>query len=174
MKNRRGVLIIEKFQKKYRVLALSLSAISGICLALMILTITLDATARYLFNSPIAGVFETNEVMLVIIVFMGLTWTQMDRENIRVEILLVRMSKKHRQIANTFAWLITLCFVSILFFMTYQGFLDSYSIKEFRWGSVQMPIWWAKGIVPLGLMLLMIQLLMDIIFEIKAFLDDGK
>jgi TRAP-type C4-dicarboxylate transport system permease small subunit len=140
----------------------------------MILSISIDATARYLFNSPVAGVFELNEVMLVVCVFMGLTWTQMDRGNIRVEIFLLKLSPRWRHILDAFSWIVTLCFVSILFYMSYKGFLDSYRIREFRWGSVQMPIWWAKGLVPFGLLLLMLQLLLDIFFELKAFFDIKK
>jgi TRAP-type C4-dicarboxylate transport system permease small subunit len=73
-----------------------------------------------------------------------------------------------QHIMNAISWLVTLIFVAILCYQSYQGFLESYSIREFRWGSVQMPIWWAKGLVPVGLLLLMVQLVLDILLEIKS------
>jgi TRAP-type C4-dicarboxylate transport system permease small subunit len=45
--------------------------------------------------------------------------------------------------------------------------LRSYEINEFRWGSVQMQIWWAKGLVPLGCFLGCLQLLVDIWTDVR-------
>jgi TRAP-type C4-dicarboxylate transport system permease small subunit len=118
--------------------------------------------------------FELNEVILVVCVFMGVAWTQIKRGHIRVEVLLVRLSPRTQHILNTLSWLIMLIFVAILCYQSYQGFLESYSMREFRWGSVQMPIWWAKGLVPLGLLLMLVQLVLDILTEIKAILTGSE
>ena len=46
------------------------SFIAAAAIAMMIISTTVDTTSRYAFNYPIAGVFELNEVLLVIVVFM--------------------------------------------------------------------------------------------------------
>jgi TRAP-type C4-dicarboxylate transport system permease small subunit len=170
MKNKKALSVLEKFQEKYETFTTVLSLISVICLVIMILSTTLDATARFVFNNPVPGMFELNEVILVVCVFMGVAWTQLKRGHIRVEVIVVRFSPRVRHILNAISWLVTLIFVAILCYQSYQGFLESYSIREFRWGSVQMPIWWAKGLIPLGLLLLLVQLVLDILLEIKSFL----
>jgi len=154
--------LVERIESKYRKFSVALSCLSGITIALMMISTTIDASARYIFNHPLPGVFELNEVMLVICVYMGMTWTQMERGHIRVEVFLLRVSPRTRHILNILCWGVTLIFVGILCYQTYLGFLDSFRIREFRWGSVQMPIWWAKGLVPLGFLMLMIQLVLDI------------
>lgn len=166
--------MLEKIQAKYETFTTALSFISVICLVIMIASTTLDATARFAFNRPLPGMFELNEVILVVCVFMGVAWTQIKRGHIRVEVFLVRLSTRTQHILNTLSWLIMFIFVAILCYQSYQGFLESYSMKEFRWGSVQMPIWWAKGLVPLGLLLMLVQLVLDMLLEIKAILTGAK
>ena len=59
-------------------------------------------------------------------------------------------------------WIICFIFLAILGVQTFREALRSYEINEFRWGAVQMPIWWAKALVPLGCWLTCIQLVVDI------------
>lgn len=166
--------LIEKLAQKYKLFCSSMAIISGIAILIMILSTTLDTTSRYLFNTPIAGVFELNEVLLVICVYMGLAWTQIERGHIRVEAILVRVSSKTRHILNILAWVTTFLFMSILCWQTTKGAIYSIQIWEFRWGSIQMPIWWAKSLVPLGCLMLCIQLLLDIILEIKELCGNSN
>lgn len=160
--------LVEKIENKYRVFSTALSSLSAITIAIMMLSTTIDATARYVLNKPLPGIFELNEVLLVICVYMGITWTQMERGHIRVEVIISRVSRNTRHILNILSWAVALIFVAILCYQTFQGFQDSFRIREFRWGSVQMPIWWAKGLVPLGCLMLMAQLVLDIWKEIMA------
>jgi len=141
--------------------------ISGTTIALMMLSTTFDTTSRFFFNHPIPGVFELNEVLLVVCVYMGLAWTQIEKGHIRVEVLLVHVSSKTAHVLNLIAYLTTLLFVTIIFWQSTKGAIDSIRIWEFRWGSIQMPIWWAKSLVPLGCLMFIIQLIIDIALESK-------
>ena len=159
---------IQNFALKFRKFAMVLGAISAVSILIMIFSTSLDTIMRFVFNSPVPGMFELNEVLLVICVYMGITWTQMDRGHIRVEVFVWRLPQKARHYLNIVAWSITLLFIGILCVQTFYGFLDSFRIREFRWGSVQMPIWWAKGLIPVGCFLMMIQLTIDIIMEFQS------
>lgn len=170
MNDETKLTLAEKIEQKYKVFSIGLSSISAVTIAIMMVSTTIDATVRFVLNTPIPGIFELNEVILVVCVFMGITWTQMERGHIRVEVVLMRVSPRTRHILNVFSWTVALIFVGILCYQTYQGFQDSFRIREFRWGSVQMPIWWAKGLVPLGLLLMMAQLVLDIWKEINSLL----
>jgi len=63
---------------------------------------------------------------------------------------------------DTIVWIIAFAFVMVLAIETWHDAVYAYSIKMFRWGKVQMPIWWARALVPIGLWLLCIQILFDI------------
>jgi TRAP-type C4-dicarboxylate transport system permease small subunit len=146
----------------YRLFVTGLAVISCLTIAIMMFSTTIDTVLRYLFNSPIPGVFELNEVILVVCVFMGVAWCQVERGHIRVTVGLVRLSPRKAVILDTMVWIVALAFVLVLAQQTWHDAVYAYSIKMFRWGKVQMPIWWARALVPIGLWLLAIQLILDI------------
>jgi TRAP-type C4-dicarboxylate transport system permease small subunit len=171
MNDRPNETLVEKIERKYKAFSIVLSSVSAITIALMMITTSIDATSRYILDDPLPGVFELNEVLLVICVYMGITWTQMERGHIRVEVFLMRVSPRTRHMLNVLSWTVALIFVGILCYQSFQGFQDSFRIREFRWGSVQMPIWWAKGLVPIGCLMLCAQLVLDIWKEIESFMN---
>ena len=154
--------LVVKLSEYYRRFVAGLAVVACVSIAVMMFSTTLDTIMRYLFNRPIAGVFELNEVILVVCVFMGLTWCQIERGHIRVTILLMRLSPRIVVIMDTIIWVVAFAFVMTLAIQTSHDAVYAYSIKLFRWGKIQMPIWWARGLVPICLWLLCIQFILDI------------
>lgn len=158
---------MEKVGRGYHSLCLVLAVPAALSVAVMMLSTTLDATARYVLNSPIPGVFELNEVLIVVCVFMSLAWTQMERGHIRVTVLLMHLSGRTVAVFDLISAVVAFFFVLALGYMGTIGALESIRIWEFRWGSVQMPIWWAKSLVPVGCFMLNLQLLLDIWMDVE-------
>ncbi len=153
---------MEGFSRVFNKICLAFAAIAGLSVALMIISTTLDTTLRFTLNFPIPGVFELNEVLLVITVFLGITWTQQERGHTRVVLWMRRLSMRNAIKLDIVCWVICFVFLAILGVQTFKEALRSYEINEFRWGAVQMPIWWAKALVPIGCWLTCIQLIIDI------------
>ncbi len=160
-------LLVEKIADTYRLFCIVMAAVAGTTIAVMMLSTTADATARYLLNSPIPGVFELNEVILVICVYMGLAWTQIERGHIRVTAFVYRSHERTQVKTDILAWSVTFVFIFLLGYQSAIGALESFQIREFRWGSVQMPIWWAKALVPIGCWMMNVQLIIDIWKDIE-------
>jgi TRAP-type C4-dicarboxylate transport system permease small subunit len=160
-------LLVEKIADKYTMFCTASAVVAAVTIALMMLSTTLDATARYVLNNPVPGVFELNEVLLVICVFMGMAWTQIERGHIRVTAFLMRTTDRTGALFNILAWVVTFVFLLILAHQSAIGAWESFQIREFRWGSVQMPIWWAKALVPLGCWMMGLQLVIDVWKEIE-------
>ncbi len=154
--------LVLRISEYYKRVITGFAVISCVTIAIMMFSTTIDTILRYVFNRPIPGVFELNEVILVVCVFMGIAWCQVDRGHIRVTMLMVRMSRRKAVIMDTIVWIIALGFVMIMAIETWHDAVYAYSIKMFRWGTVQMPIWWARALVPICLWLLCIQLVLDI------------
>lgn len=150
------------FVRWYKKISLFFSVVSGVAMALMIISTTLDTTFRFTINFPLPGIFELNEVLLVVLVYLGITWTQMERGHTRVVILLKILPIRLAIKLDIVCWIFCFLFLGILGLQSGKEALRSFQINEFRWGSVQMPIWWAKAIIPLGCWLTCIQLLIDI------------
>jgi len=150
------------FCEYYKRFLVGFAWVGCLSIAVMMFSTTIDTIMRYFFNLPIAGVFELNEVILVVCVFLGVAWCQLERGHIRVTILLIRLPPKTTVIVDTIVWSVALAFVMILAIQTWNDAVYAYSIKLFRWGRIQMPIWWARALVPIGLWALCIQLILDI------------
>ncbi|MBW1945345.1 MAG: TRAP transporter large permease subunit, partial [Deltaproteobacteria bacterium] len=61
-------------------------------LALMVLLITLDVVLRYFFNRPIKGSYELVEFMMVLLVFLGLAFTQTKKNHVSITLFTGRLS----------------------------------------------------------------------------------
>ena len=154
------------FAKWYKKVYVAFAALASVSLAIMIISTTSDTTLRYAINFPIPGVFELNEVLLVVLVYLGITWTQSERGHTRVVMVMRKMPIRWAIKMDIICWIICFLFLGILGLQSGKEALRSFQIHEFRWGSVQMPIWWAKALVPLGCWLTCIQLLIDIWVDI--------
>lgn len=133
-------------------------AVAVLFLAFLMLGISADVLARLITGSSISGIFELSELSLVMIVFMGAMWAQRDRAHIRVEILSDRLAGPARRVAMGFAWGCGALALVLIAWPSTQEAIYSVSIWEFRWGYTQVPIWWTKVGVALGLWLAAIQM----------------
>ena len=145
---------------------MAFSAVAAGSMAIMILSTTIDTSLRFIINFPIPGVFELNEVLLVIVIYLGITWTQIERGHTRVVVVLSRMPIRRAIKLDIICWILCFLFLGIMGLQSGKEALRSFKINEFRWGAVQMPIWWAKALIPLGCWLTCIQLLVDIWMDI--------
>ena len=57
-------------------------------------------------------------------------------------------------------------FLLIITVPTIEGAYSSFLDKEFRWGIMQMPIWWVKIIVACGLFLAFLQMVLHFFISI--------
>ena len=162
-----GNLFLLKVARWYRHFCTICGVLAGVSILVMIFSTTTDTTLRYIFSRPIPGVFELNEVILVVCVFMGLAWTQIERGHIRVIFLLRKLPLRWVVLIDLLVWIICFLFLAALGIQSGREALYSYHIREFRWGAVQMPIWWAKALVPIGCWMMCVQLLIDVWSDIS-------
>lgn len=120
-------------------------------LAFMMLAITTDVIARAIFGRAVPGLFEMSEMSMVVLVFMGLGVTLLDNAHIRVTMLTDVLPPALARICNALAWALAALTFLLLAWPATQEAAYSFSIREFRWGFFQVPIWWAKIVVAAGL-----------------------
>lgn len=142
-----------------RCISMVFGAVATVFLLFMMLGTTADALARGLFGRPISGVFEMSELAMVVLVFFGLGWTQQDDAHIRVTLLQKWLGQRQMAWLGAFGWSLAALVLVVLAWPATAEALESFQIREFRWGYVEVPIWWAKGVVAIGLWFGAVQML---------------
>lgn len=71
----------------------------AILFALMCL-VTVDVVLRYVFNRPIKGGIELNELGLAVIVFLGLSYTALLKGHVAVDLIVNRLSAKKQAVID--------------------------------------------------------------------------
>lgn len=94
-------------------------------LAIMVIG-TADVIGTNIFGSPVPASLEIQEVLLVIIIFLGLGWAQQQREHIEVDLLTSLMSPSVRRKCELVV-LLGITFVFALISMR------SWSLAEISW-----------------------------------------
>lgn len=138
-------------------LYLGMAAVFG----MMSLT-TVDAVWRYFFNSPITGAYEiTEKYLMLIAIFLGMSYTYRGSGFIRVTILMDRLPRAVKTPINHFAQLFSIVYMTVLVWGTFE-----YAARLYRQGTTlgsiyALPQWIGAAFIPLGLLVAGLLLLRD-------------
>jgi TRAP-type mannitol/chloroaromatic compound transport system permease small subunit len=134
----------------------------------MMFSTVVDGFLRYFVRFPIAGVIELNEALIVAVIFLCLSWTQIRKEHVFVELFVKKLPPRRREIVTVIGLILALFVVAAL---TYQSILAAYEaweIGDFRQGAVRFPLWPGKATIALGAATLCFQLISEILQGIVA------
>jgi TRAP-type C4-dicarboxylate transport system permease small subunit len=163
-----------RLDKLIRFIAQFFGWISVLAILFLMLGTSIDVFSRNIFSQPIAGIFEVSELFMVVLVYLGLGWTQIDNAHIKVNLFVDKMPPRINALCQFIAYLAVVIFVLILAYSTTKEAYRSFSIKEFRWGYIEIPIWWAKILLSVGLWFAVLQFIYICLDHLKRFLNVQK
>ncbi len=87
---------------------------SGVILGMVVL-MTVNVILRYLFERPIKGTVELEEFMLVIVVFLGLSYAALEKRHVRIDFIVARFPKSAQAVINSITALLSagLCLIMV-------------------------------------------------------------
>jgi TRAP-type C4-dicarboxylate transport system permease small subunit len=135
---------------------------------------TLDITLRKLTGFSFEGLFEGIELMLVAAVYLGVANVQNLRANVRVEMLVNRLSSKSQQVLDVITLFLSLIIFSVAVWMTGTQAWKSYQIKEVTFLPAEHPVWLARIILTVGLTFLCLRLLIQIGEQVKNLFSKAE
>jgi TRAP-type C4-dicarboxylate transport system permease small subunit len=130
---------------------------------------TADVIGTQFFGKPVHGALELTESTMVLIVFGALTYSQIRRNHIRVELFYTRAGPKGQAAMDIFADLMGMLFFGFLLWQAYNEAVFSVQIDESTFGLIRIPLWPARIILAAGTALLILQLMVDLSADIERF-----
>lgn len=130
----------------------------------------INAVVRKLFDVSSNSWLELQWVLFAAVFLLCASWTLLDNEHIRIDILNSRLAKRTRDGIDIFGHLFFLLPFSILLLWTsVPFFLNSYGIDEQSLNAGGLPQWPAKALVPLGFFFLTLQAISELIKRVAIF-----
>jgi len=130
-----------------------------------------DVVMRYVFNLPTFWAQETCEYMMVFLTFIGLAETQKQKAHIRMDYLYARFPEKMRKGLNLFFHFLVALFAILIFFSSFKMTLLALQYGCKSNSLMETPLFLMYAIIPVGMILLLMQSIIDIVKSIKSLLD---
>jgi len=89
-----------------------------------------DVIGRYVFNSPILGVFEITEFLVLILIFSFIGYTQSQKNHVAVELLLKLFPEKVRAYIEVINHIICLVLMILITWMGLRKALELKAVGE--------------------------------------------
>lgn len=156
-----------KINEAYRKCSVFFAGIGMFAVGLMGLSTAVDVIKRLITASPIGGVMQLSECLMVVLVFLGVGFAQVHRRHIRVTFVVCRMKPENTVRMDIISCLIQISLLILLTWKTSEEAFWSWSILEYRVGDIRLPIYWARALIPIGLAVLIGQLILDIWVDVE-------
>ncbi|MFG1298710.1 TRAP transporter small permease subunit [Xanthobacter sp. V3C-3] len=129
-----------------------------------------NALVRKLFDLSSNAWLELQWVLFAAVFLLCSSWTLMDNEHIRIDIVNSRLRKRVRDGIDIFGHIFFLLPFSILLLWTsWPFFLASFEINEQSLNAGGLPQWPAKLLVPVGFFFLTLQGISELIKRVAIF-----
>jgi TRAP-type C4-dicarboxylate transport system permease small subunit len=146
-------------------LALIVLLIGGVGMIMSTFLGVADVVGTQVLNVPVPGPRELTESTMVLIVFGALTFAQIRRAHIRVEIAYLAVGPRFRAVMDVVTDVAAIIFFSLI---AWQGLLEAqYSMKigEATSGLIRFPLWPARFTLVAGASLIILRLALDLIID---------
>lgn len=140
---------------------------------IMILT-TSDVIGRYVIGSPLKGGVEISEILFLSAVYLGLSYTQLFREHVGVDLFISHLSSRTRLMLETIMLFLALLTYGLLAWRGAGAFWTSVSTGEYRWGLISIPLWPARLMIPLGVSVLCLKFIAEIVLNLRKLFEMKK
>lgn len=129
--------------------------LAGVALVLMMLHITAEVIARYVFDSPLHGTVEiVSTYYMVAVVFLPLALIERVNGHIIVELVSKHLPERSQEILIGVVSLVSAAFFLAFAWQTWGDALSKYEIGEQALGTVAVTVWPTRFYIPFGCALL--------------------
>lgn len=136
--------------KAFRFLRMLLVGVASLALLSLTLMIVADTFFRFVFATPFPASVEISQLIQPYVVFLPLAYALSTGSHVRVTLLTERMGGALRRWVSYIPYVIGLIFFSIMAYMSWLNFWESFRINETMLAAVKLYWWIGKLAMPLG------------------------
>ncbi len=138
----------------------------------MLLTVA-DVIGRRFFNSPIYGSYEIGSMILVIVVFSTVTYCQLLKGHVSIDLLVSRLNQKTQYIINIFVYILFLATYSILTWRLFVFAVETFNKNEVKIikETILLPVYPFVFIAAIGCTLLALIIFMHLIMYVVKVVE---
>ena len=147
-------------------------ATAGMVIFVLMVCLTfVNVILRYVFNRPLLGTVELTEIMMVMVVFTGVAYTQLSKSHVTMDIVVSRLKPKPRLFMDGFNNLIGIALFVIIIWRS-----GVHAVETSRLTPVfDIPLNYTSILVPFGSTLLVLVLTRQFLQNIAdSFVYKGK
>lgn len=145
-------------RRAVRVVSLGSAVIAGIALVFIMSAVVTDVISRNVRGRSIPGLVDQTEVVLALVVFLALAYTQTRREHVAVEAVVNRLKGWRFRTVRVAAAVVGVVVTILLAWATTEVAISSFEVREARLGIAAVPLWPGRIAVAYGFWLLALEL----------------
>ena len=140
------------------------ATVGSLLISLIMLLLIFEVLSRFIFGASIEGVIEIVGIFLALSVFAGFSPCEEAKQHVRAELVVQRLPAQVARVFTVAIYIVAIITVAVMSWQTALDFFNSFSTREALPGArVQVPVYWAKGGVFVGFVLLLIQLIVSVL-----------
>ena len=156
-----------------------LNLLSGIIIFALVVLACYNVVGRKLLNAPVPGYVDWTEQFMATFAFLGLAFCQREGGHIRMDIVVGQLRGRVLWAAEWLGVLFMLLLTTALIYGTWFHFDRSFDWNAPNWSTdssidIALPLWPAKLLVPVSLVVLWVRLALQLWGYGRAFRENAR
>ncbi|MBW1789485.1 MAG: TRAP transporter small permease [Deltaproteobacteria bacterium] len=149
-----------------------LTVLAMILLVPMMFLVAGDVIGRYVFKSPIPAVFEVNtNFLMVMVVFFPMAYVHVMDQHVFVTLFTEKLPARVKALLDAFSVLLGATIYALIGWYGASVALKATKVQEYSPGIIDVPVWMAKWIVPIGAFVFSVELLFSAIKHMRTMVN---
>ena len=146
------------------------SLVSQCCLVLLLVLVFHEVIARYLFNSPTLYSVELSEYLLILLAFIAAGWVMQEDRHVRMHSFVHLLPERMQHFLACLTSGIVFLFCGVLIWYGFKAAYIAWRGEYHSSSLLNMPMWIPYLIIPLGSLLLALQVIVQFCTHVDKLL----
>lgn len=134
-----------------------------IIILFVMLFVCSEVVMRYVFNSPIPGHLEGSELLVPVIVFLAISYTQATHGHVGMDLVVESLSPEGRRRATIVTLLASIFVCSVIAWFSFKSTYQLWLYEDVTMSPPYFKTWPASTAIPIGYLLCAIRMVIQVL-----------